>query len=124
MSSYNGYNLFNSGAHTIYVDGLMVAKKRTGYAGCNGLETLTMGSRGRPVIIAGFLRGASRAVVSALILAIEEQIRDVDYATLIDGDSNSYNYVALDSFVQRGPYKYTADGAVLCQYEVRGRQLV
>jgi len=88
------------------------------------VETLTMGSRGRPVIIAGFLRGASRAVVSALILAIEEQIRDVDYATLIDGDSNSYNYVALDSFVQRGPYKYTADGAVLCQYEVRGRQLV
>ena len=122
MSTFDGYNLFGSGAHQIVVDGVLVAKKRTGYAGCNGLESTTMGRRGRPIIIRGQLRATTMAALNVLIEAIEDYCDDGGSYILIDEFSESYADVELDNITLTSRIMYTGS-AYLVTYECRAMQL-
>ena len=122
MSTFNGVNIFGSGPHRIIIGGLQVAKQRSGYAGINGLVSKTIGTRGRPVVIAGQLRGASRYAVNILVGTIEAYCYAAQAYTLVDSDSNSYPNIELDNYAPDGPIKKA--GAVYIQnYIVRGTQL-
>jgi len=95
MSSYNSQNLFGSGPHKIVQGGELLSKKRTGYAGADGIDSMIMGGRGWPVIIRGRLRAASRAALEVLISAIEDAFR-WGPCTLITDDGVNILNVELD----------------------------
>ena len=122
MSTFNSVNLFGSGPHQIVVDGALVAKKRTGYAGCDGLESTTMGRRGRPIMIRGQLRAASMAALNALIEAIEDYCDDGGSYTLVDGFSESFGDVELDNIRLTSRIMYTGSTYIVT-YECRAMQL-
>ena len=123
MSTYGGLNLFGSGPHRITVAPLAIAKKRTAYAGINGLESLTMGGRGRPIRVTGHLRAVSVAALNVILTAIEASIL-AGSATLIDNWGVNHINVELDSYFPRGPIQRVNGSLFIQHYEVRGVQLV
>ena len=126
MSSFADDNLFGSGPHKIILDGRRVLKKRTGYAGADGVESLHLGFRGRRVRVWGQLRAASRTALDSVVEAIEDAILDGTVGTLVDVDSNPYYNIELDSITLTSPYmenRATGDVEVIVNYIVTGIQL-
>ena len=121
MSTYDGANIFGSGPHRIIVGGEVVAKKRTGYTGVDGVDSLIIGGRGYPVRIRGQLKGANRAAVETLIGTIETAMK-AGPAALVDVDSNSHSNVELDTLRISGFMKQTSLG-VFVEYEITGWKL-
>jgi len=122
MSSFGGNDRFGSGPHQMVIGGVQVAKKRTGYCGANGVESLILGGRGRRVTITGQLKAATRALVDDLIDLIEGDCVAGAY-DLIDTADITWTNVELDNIRIIGPYKYTAS-SVFVEYVVTGLQLV
>ena len=96
MSTFNGTDYFGSGPHRILVQGERFAKKRTAYAGVNGVESLIMGARGRPVTIQGQLRGGDIAALDVIIGNIEVAC-SIGPADLVNNFGLTYSNVELDS---------------------------
>ena len=121
MSSFAGVDLFGSGPHQIVVGGLQVSKKRTGFTGTDGVESLTMGHRGRPITIVGLLKAATRSDLNDLIGAIEDDTLNFGLGDLIDADGGTTTDVELDGINLTSSYLY-GSGFVMIRYVVRGRQ--
>ncbi len=122
MSTFDGNDIFGSGNHRIVVGGVAVQKKRTAFAGVDGVDSLVLGERGRPVRITGQLRGASIGALNTVISTIENDLSG-GAATLVDNFSVSYTNVDLDSLRLIGPIQKTSDGTFIVNYEVSGVKL-
>ena len=83
MSTFAGLDILGSGPHRVTIGAWVAQKKRTGYAGADGVESLVFGHRGRPIMISGQLRAATVTALNALIYDIEVDILDVQ-GTLVD----------------------------------------
>ena len=123
MSSFDGIDLFGSGAHHIVVGGEAVAHKDTAFVGVDGIDSMVMGGRGYPVRIWGILKAGSRAAVDDLIADIEEAVRDWGPSDLIDADGNIYTFVKLYGISLQGRYMINSESDVFIQYSVAGRKL-
>ena len=121
MSLYNGIDYFGSGPHQIVVGGELIMKKRTGYAGADGVESLIMGGRGYPVIIRGILWAASRMGINNILFDLETEMK-LGPATLVDVEGNTYTNVELDRIRLTSTFLTTSNG-VIVRYIIMGRKL-
>ena len=121
MSTYDGNDIFGSGNHRIVVGGLRAQKKRTAFAGIDGVDSMILGGRGRPVMITGQLRSATIAGLDVIIGLIEDELT-LGQATLVDNFAVSYDYVELDTFTQTSVTMYTGSEYII-NYRVTGTKL-
>ncbi len=121
--TFQGVDIFGTGAYKIILNGEVVSKKRSGFVGVDGVQSLTMGGRGWPLQIMGILKDTTRNNVDALVEDIEEAIRDWGEGTLIGHDGAAYFNIELDSIRLTSPFMATADGKVIVRYVITGRKL-
>ena len=125
MSTFDGVNIFGSGPHTILVGGEMIAKKRTAFAGVDGVDSIVLGGRGQPVTITGLLKAANRTALDVLITAIEQACKDgpATLATTDGWPAQSYTNVELDNIQLVSRIMFTSQSEVIVKYVVTGLRL-
>ena len=124
MSTFNDVDIFGSGRHTILVGREMIAKKRTAFAGVDGVDSIILGGRGWPVMISGQLRAANRLALEVLISAIEDACKDGS-ASLVTTDGDpvvTYTNVELDNIQLVSRIMFTSS-EVIVKYVVTGLRL-
>lgn len=122
MSSFAGLDLFGSGGHRIIIGGWNVSKKRTGYAGVDGLESLILGGRGRKIVVTGQLGHTTASGLEGLIGAIENQIV-LGTGDFIDNWGATYSNAEIDSINVNRPFDVVSNGDFIINHVTTLTQL-
>ena len=122
MSTFNDVDIFGSGPHTILVGGEMIAKKRTAFAGVDGVDSIVLGGRGQPVTITGLLKAANRTALNVLISAIEDACKDGPATLVTTDNTTTYTNVELDN-IQLVSRIMLTSSEVIVKYVVTGLRL-
>lgn len=118
-------SIFGSEVSVVMNPKVLAADYR-GFAGAEGVTRMHLGSRGRPILVTGRLRAASRAALQTDIDAIEDCLDyDADYYT---HESVTYYNVVFDKFtlvpVSRSrTFGVNSDGDVFVDFAMLGRCL-
>lgn len=123
MASFNGSNIFGR-AVTMVSPPIPVERQENTFPGVNGVESLTMGTRGGVTEVSGLLVGATSADLKTAEDAFRTTYNNGQPYTLVDTFGTSWTDVLLESFspaprVRRDPtYGY-------CRaYSARFRHLI
>lgn len=124
MSSFNGENLFGSGPHVIYIDGIKADKHLFSFPNVHGSFDVGHGFRWRSGKIVGWLEGENIAELQSLISKIERYYVNRTAATLVDNWGRSFNDVVIDEFRTKDEIKREiGTGRLMNDYEVIFKQL-
>jgi hypothetical protein len=96
-----------------------VSRQMNAYPGVNGLEVLTMGSRGGSTIAEGTLYGADLTVLNTLLNTFINYQRDGGAYTLIDSKGANWPLVILEQFEPVSMVFPSWDGGVAQMYQAQ-----
>jgi hypothetical protein len=121
MPSFGGSAIFGRGV-TIVTGDLIQQRQTNEFPGLNGIESLTMGSRGLMTQVKGTLFAANSALLSTAE-AIFRSYRDGNAYQFVDNYGATWNNVVLDSYEPQGRVSQTPDGFYLRSYIARFQHL-
>lgn len=106
MATFNGAAIFGRAA-TLNTGDLILQRQENEFAGVDGVETLTLGSRGLMTEASGVLFGATSADL-ATAEATFRSYRDGNAYSLVDSYGNTWANVVLETFRPEGRIRQDA----------------
>jgi len=100
MASFNGVSIFGRAASFVTGD-LILQRQENEFAGVDGVETLTLGSRGLMTEVSGLLTGATSADL-ATAESTFRSYRDGNAYNLVDSYGTTWANVVLETFRPEG----------------------
>ncbi len=97
MATFNGASIFGR-AVTMVSPALPVERQENTFPGVNGVESLTMGTRGGTTEVSGLLTGATSGDLKTAEDAFRTTYNNGLAYTLVDTFGTSWTDVVLDSF--------------------------
>lgn len=121
MATFNGVNLFGVAVVMNRVSN-PAARQENAYPGLSGVESLTMGLRGRFTIVTGRLYGATVADLNVAEITFESYVDGAAYI-LVDDYLNTWTNVVLESFEPDGRVQADPHLGYSRRYKARFRHL-
>lgn len=125
--TFNGADIFGqSGGSVVRVTPAPVERDdvRYGIQGIPGTFRHNLGTRSRPIAVAGTLKSASSAAMNDLESSIEAVVKAGTEAVLVDDWSRSFDNCVLDAYERKGPRRQGEDGACYQEFTAKFVQLV